>query len=201
MPKILTLAFTASGPYGQIERQTQAAFENMDDREARNAGLTPALFDSRTRGLASIAGKEMDALGASHELVDFCAGGVPAMDRVEFQQSDFVQHLQRSTEAATHLLWVVPVWKHQVAVSARATLPLWGAESLSGKVSAFIFVLRGSAQSGHGRSLMQDVMLQSRCWLLPRIIEAVHSDFKVEKLRSESIANGISTIVRELVAS
>lgn len=201
MPGLLTLSFTASGPLGPMERQTQAALENMDDREMRNAGLTTDLFDLRTRDLALIAGKEMDALGAGHELLDFLGAGVPAMDRTEFQQSDFLRHLQSLAKTSTHFLWVVPVWKHQVAVSARATLPLLGPESLDGKVSAFMFVLRGSAQSGTGRSLMLDVMLQSKCWILPRIIETVHSDFEVTKLQSESIAKGISTMVRELVAT
>ena len=201
MPRILTLSFVASGPYDQLQRQTEAAFENRDDREARKAGVTTELFDSRARELASAAGKEMDALGVSHELADFSKEGVPAMDGIEFQQSEFVRRLQRSAEVSTHLLWVVPVWKHQVAVSARAALPLFQSESLKGKISAFIFVLRGAADSGYGRSLMQDVMLQSRCWLLPRIVEAVHSDFEFERLRSESIASGISTLVRELVAS
>jgi hypothetical protein len=64
-----------------------------------------------------------------------------------------------------------------------------------------MFVLRGTAQSSSGRSLMQDVMLQCHCWLLPTIVEAVHSDFEGEKLRSESIRNDISTMIREFVVS
>jgi hypothetical protein len=45
------------------------------------------------------------------------------------------------------------------------------------------------------------VMLQCHCWLLPTIVEAVHSDFEGEKLRSESIAIEISAMIRELLAS
>src|SRR5213595_20793 len=130
MPKVLILTFTASGPCYPSERQAQAAFENKDDREARHAGLTTELFDGRAGSLASIAAKELEHLGVNHELIDFIRSGVPTMDRIEFQKSALMQRVEHLVEVSTHLLWVVPLWKHQAAVSARATLPLLKPESL-----------------------------------------------------------------------
>lgn len=201
IPKVALVSFTSRGPRDEIMRRTETMLENKDDREARIAGITAELFDLRAKGLALLAGKEMDALGMPYEWVDFVDAGVQTMDQSAFQQSDFLRNLQSLAESSTHVLWVVPMWKHQVAVSARATLRLPSSGSLNNKVSGFIFVLRGSAHSGYGRPLMQDVMLQARCWILPRIVEAVHSDFEAENLRSDAIASGISTMVRELTVS
>jgi NAD(P)H-dependent FMN reductase len=201
MGKVTIIVLTASGPYDETERKTAIAFENKDDREARLSGVTTELFDTRATTLASIARQELESLGTELKLVDFAAEGVSKMNRKEFKESVFLQNLNEQIESSTHILWIVPVWKHQVAVSARALIPLLKLDHLEGKISAFMFVLRGSAQSGYGRSLMQDVMLQFGCWLLPSVIETVHSDFEATQLSNKSVAEQIVKQVRKLIAS
>lgn len=98
---------------------------------------------------------------------------------------------------ATHILFAVPIYNYDVNAAAKQVIEDHGGV-LEGKTVGFL------CQAGGQRSYMSvlnfanDLMLDFRCWIVPRFVYATGNDFDGDAL-GESIQHRVAELVDTLL--
>ncbi len=98
---------------------------------------------------------------------------------------------------ATHIIFAVPIYNYDVNAAAKQVIEDHGG-ALEGKTVGFL------CQAGGQRSYMSvinfanDLMLDFRCWIVPRFVYATGNDFEGESL-GENIRHRVAELVDSLL--
>jgi NAD(P)H-dependent FMN reductase len=136
---------------------------------------------SKSQLLARHAAKLLAERGISHTLLDL-------RDSPE---------LAEPLKQATHILFAVPIYNFDVNAAAKQVIEDHGG-ALEGKTVGFL------CQAGGQRSYMSvinfanDLMLDFRCWIVPRFVYATSNDFEDDQ-PTEPIQHRIAELVDSLL--
>ncbi len=137
---------------------------------------------SKSQLLARHAAKVLEERGVSHTLLDL-------RDTPE---------LAAPLKQATHVIFAVPVYNFDVNAAAKQVIEDHGG-ALEGKTVGFL------CQAGGQRSYMSvlgfanSLMLDFRCWIVPRFVYATSNDFEEGEQLGETIRGRITELLDTLI--
>lgn len=96
--------------------------------------------------------------------------------------------LREAVQHATHLVFAVPVYNFNVNAVAKEVLEDLPGSAFEGKVVGLICSAGGQRGYMSAVSFANSLMLDFRCWIVPRFVYATKADFDGDRLREEIVA-------------
>ena len=154
--------------------------------------------ESRSRELARVAVEKLNTLGADAELFDLTTINLPICDGDSAYEDPAVPVASGKIAAASGILVAVPIYNYDVNSAAKNLLELTGS-AWRGKVVGFI-----AAAGGHGSymsvlSFANSLMLDYRCFILPRYVYVPDAHAEDKTFGTAAIAARIDELAMELI--
>jgi FMN reductase len=163
------------------------------------ASLNP---ESRSRVLAEAARDRLVAAGVGVEFLDLAGAGedlpLAGSPRAYAGDHPLLTRLRAAMRDATHLLLAVPVYNFGVSAAAKNVIELCGADELEGKTVGFLCAAGGARAYMAVFSLAASLMLDFRCWIVPRFVYATGADIENGRLVSGDVSSRIDRLVAEM---
>lgn len=140
---------------------------------------------SKSQLLARVAEQALQARETAVTLLDLREGVAP-------------DTITATIDAATHVIFAVPVYNFDVNARAKQVIEELPGRALEGKTVGFI------CQAGGNRSYMSvlnfanSLMLDFRCWIVPRFVYATGGEFDGET-PSEDVVRRVEELVATLL--
>ena len=157
--------------------------------------LDPA---SRSQLLAREAARQLSDRGVSVELIDLRELDLPEAGRPGSWDHPTCVHLRGAVARSSHVVLAVPVYNYSVNATAKGAVELIGGNALAGKTVAFLCAAGGARSYMAVLGLANALMLDFRCWIVPRIVYAVSGDFDERGIRNPELAERIGTLMQEM---
>ena len=139
---------------------------------------------SRSQRLARLAEGKLRAAGTAHTFLDLRDHSLPFAGGQAGWSDPNVGTVRQITEAATHILFAVPVYNYDVNAVAKNYIELMGEDALGGKTVGFMISAGGQASYMSVLGFANSMMLDFRCWIVPRFLY-VAKDWEGESLPPE----------------
>ncbi len=153
--------------------------------------------DSRSRVLARDAHELLAAGGETVELVDLIDWKLPICDGGTCYADEHVQRLTRKLTEAKGILLCTPVYNYDSNAAAKNVIELTG-NAWTGKVVGFACVAGGRSSYMSIMSLANNLMLDFRCWIVPRFVYATGEHFRNEHLSDPTVRQRLEELVGSL---
>lgn len=166
-----------------------------------STSLNPA---SKSRLLAHYALTQLRDMypGLTADLIDLQdLGPMPLAGSPEAQEADErLQPLMERIREATHVIFAVPIYNFAVAASAKnlVELMVMGDGNLEGKTAAFLCSAGGPRSFMSVLGLANSLMLDFRCWIVPRFVYATGPDFKDGVLTGQDVILRVGHLLEEI---
>lgn len=154
--------------------------------------------ESRSRELSRIAFARLQARGAEAAWLDLRTFSLPICDGADAYSDPQVQEISAQISAADGLLVATPVYNFDVNAAAKNLLELTGS-SWAGKVVGFLCAAGGQSSYMSVMSFANSLMLDFRCFILPRYIYAPNAEAADADFGREAITRRIDELARELI--
>ncbi|MCX6367968.1 MAG: NAD(P)H-dependent oxidoreductase [Armatimonadetes bacterium] len=105
--------------------------------------------------------------------------------------------LARPLELATHIIFAVPIYNFDVNAAAKQVIEDHGG-ALEGKTVGFLCQAGGQRSYMSVMSFANALMLDFRCWIVPRFVYATGNDFDEGQL-GETVRGRIEELVETLL--
>jgi FMN reductase len=99
---------------------------------------------------------------------------------------------------ATHVLFAVPVYNFSPSAVAKNVIELMGEKELAGKTVGFLCAAGGARGYMSILPLANALMLDFRCWIVPRFVYATGGDIKEGEIVSEDVRHRIRQLLAEM---
>jgi NAD(P)H-dependent FMN reductase len=147
------------------------------------ASLSPT---SRSQILARSVARKLGERGVNCTYIDLREPG----------QKD---QLTSAALAVTHLVFAVPIYNFNVNGAAKEVIETLPGTALEGKTVGFLCAAGGQRSFMSVLSLANSLMLDFRCWIVPRFVYATGSDFSEDNPNAE-ISARIDQFVEDLLS-
>ena len=155
------------------------------DTPARVLVLSTSLNpNSHSRRLGRIAFERLQKNGVAAEFITLKDLDLPHCDAGEAYGSPAAQHLKKAATACTHVLFAVPIYNYDVNGAAKTVVELVGGD-LAGKTVGFLCSAGGKGSYMSILGFANSLMLDFRCWIVPRYVYALWEDWNGEELKPE----------------
>lgn len=151
--------------------------------------------DSRSRVLARRAVALLDARGIAVRYVDLRdTGDLPLAGAPgSWDPHPGIEALQAHLSAASHVLLAVPIYNYDASAAAKNLIELAGS-ALTGKTIGFLCAAGGARSYMAVLGLANSLMLDFRCWIVPRFVYATGTE-----VEGETIAPAIEERIAQLL--
>lgn len=154
---------------------------------------------SRSRILAREALERLTADGHEATLFDLAETPLPTCDGATAYGDDNVVQLGKLITDADAVLICSPVYNYDVNAAAKNSVELTG-KAWTGKVVSMMLAAGGQGSYMSAMGLMNSLMLDFRCHIVPRFIYATGESFEGEGLADEDISDRIDRLIAETVS-
>lgn len=154
--------------------------------------------ESRSQQLARAAHSRLAARGIASELVDLRELDLPACGRPGCYDHPDVVRLRDRTRRATHVLFATATYNYDVGASAKNLIELLGKPALEGKTVGLLGAASGRGSYMAPLSFANSLMLDFRCWIVPRFVFALHDDFLADGALSDDVGQRIERLTVEM---
>ena len=151
---------------------------------------------SRSRILARETLTRLIASGHEATLFDLAETPLPACDGATAYGDENVAELGKLISAAHAILICSPVYNYDVNAAAKNAVELTG-KAWTGKVVSMMLAAGGQGSYMSAMGLMNSLMLDFRCHIVPRFIYATGESFEGEGLADEDIAKRVDRLIAE----
>lgn len=152
--------------------------------------------DSRSRILARATIQRLTALGEPSELFDLAETPLPQCDGATAYSDANVQNLAALIQRADAILLASPVYNYDVNAAAKNAVELTG-QAWTGKVVGLMLAAGGHGSYMSAMGLANSLMLDFRCWIVPRFIYATGDSFDGDEFADETIGRRIDLLIEE----
>ena len=159
--------------------------------------LDPA---SRSQVMAREALRCLRARGVSARLIDLRESNLPVYGRLGSHESPPAVELRKEVGRSTHILFAVAIYNWDVCASAKNLLEFLTDNELLGKTVGFLCAAGGKGSYMSVMSFANSLMLDFRCWIVPRFVHAVRDDFEGDTIKSPQVIERIDLLTREMFA-
>ena len=158
-------------------------------------------LNSRSAVLAAYAHERLKESGISAELIDLRThGDLPfAGSPASYGATEAVVTLKAAMRRATHLIFAVPVYNFGPNAAAKNVVELAGGDELNGKTVGFLCAAGGQRGYMGILSLANSLMMDFRCWIVPRFVHATGADVKEGEIINADIRERIGQLLDEMV--
>jgi FMN reductase len=173
----------------------------MADTAARVLILATSLSDtSRSRVLARFALNALRERGVTAEWIDLHdLGDLPLAGSAAAREGTAtLVTLRDAIQDATHVLFAVPVYNFSPSAAAKNVIELMGDKELGGKTVGFLCAAGGARGYMSILPLANALMLDFRCWIVPRFVYATSGDVKEGEIVSEDVRHRIGQLLAEM---
>ncbi len=154
--------------------------------------------DSRSQIVArealALAGKNE---GHEASLVDLRRLSLPFCGPEASWSDTAVADLRQELSAATHLIFAVPIYNYDVNAAAKNVVELMGGDVFAGKTVGFICCAGGRGSYMSILSFANSLMLDFRCWIVPRFVYVTGEDFKGDELANPEVRERLQLLLQE----
>ncbi|GAB4460679.1 MAG: NAD(P)H-dependent oxidoreductase [Armatimonadaceae bacterium] len=155
--------------------------------------------DSRSFVLAEYAATVLRERNVSCEAIDLRkVGEIPMAGSPTGWNSPVVRELRQAMQKATHLIFAVPVYNFSAGAVAKNVIELMGSAELEGKTVGFLCAAGGGRGYMSILPLANAMMLDFRCWIVPRFVYATRADVEHGAIKSDEIRTRIEQMLTEL---
>lgn len=154
--------------------------------------------DSHSSRLARRAQERLTECGLRAELLPLSELGLPLCKGTkDDEEHGGVERLQRAIRACTHLLIASPVYNYDLNAAAKTAMELAGG-ALTGKTVGFLCAAGGRGAYMSVMSFANSLMLDFRCWIVPRFVYAVPDEFDGAKI-AQPVLDRIDRLLEEML--
>jgi NAD(P)H-dependent FMN reductase len=150
---------------------------------------------SRSRRLAEAAAASLRSLGAPVELIDLRDYELPFCDGGASYSAPSVPVLEEQIAKASAILLAAPVYNYDLNAAAKNLVELTG-DAWEGKPVGFLCAAGGRSSYMSPIGLANNLMLDFRCWIIPRFVYATKADFA-----GDQVSDVIGSRVEQLAAT
>ena len=150
---------------------------------------------SRSRRLAEAAVASLRSQGAPVELVDLRDYELPFCDGDAGYSAPSVPALEEQINKASAILLAAPVYNYDLNAAAKNLIELTG-DAWEGKPVGFLCAAGGRSSYMSPMGLANNLMLDFRCWIIPRFVYATKADFA-----GDQVSHVIAARVEQLAAT
>jgi len=111
-----------------------------------------------------------------------------------------VDQIRTAMRAATHILMALPIYNYSGSSVVKNVIELMGTDDIGGKTVGFLCSAGGQRAYMSVLSLANALMLDFRCWIVPRFVYATGADFVDGVLGTTDVAERVETLVDELLS-
>ena len=153
-----------------------------------------------------LAERARTTLGQNHpdvvvDLIDLrTIGPIPMAGTPEaYQPHPALDALRRAVESATHVIFAVPIYNFSGSAAAKNVIELMSERELGGKTVGFLCSAGGAKAYMSVLHLANALMLDFRCWIVPRFVYATGSDFADGAVQTPEIIERIEQMVGDML--
>ena len=151
---------------------------------------------SRSRLLALIAFNELKNMGVSVEWLDLADYPIPLCDGYEAYNNSNVKELRDKIQNAKGVLFAVPIYNYDVNAAAKNLIELTG-DAWSNKIVGFLCAAGGKQSYMSVMNLANSLMLDFRCFIIPRFVYSVSEDFEVDDMTDSKVKARVNELAKE----
>lgn len=153
--------------------------------------------ESRSRILAQMALKQLQAARLASELVDLSTLNLPICDASSSYSSPVVKRIGEQVAAARGIIVAAPIYNYDLNAGAKNLVELTG-DSWNDKVVGFICAAGGQGSYMSVMPFANSLMLDFRCVIIPRFVYAPHSANDDETFGGAAIQRRVEGLTAEL---
>jgi len=154
--------------------------------------------ESRSQVLAREAHELLRARGRTSTLVDLRTLDLPQCGREGCYDHPDVVRVRGLARGATHLLFATAVYNYGVGSSAKNLIELLGKRALAGKTVGILCAASGRRSYAAPMSFANSLMLDFRCWIVPRFVFALSGDFEGCRIVNPAIVERVGRLTVEM---
>jgi len=151
---------------------------------------------SRSRILAGEVARRLEAAEAGVEWFDLAERSLPMCDGATAYGDAEVGTLSELIEQADAIFVAAPVYNYDVNAALKNAIELTG-KAWTGKVVAMLLAAGGRGSYMSGMGLANSLMLDFRCWIVPRFVYATGESFEGDALADEDVDRRIDQLIAE----
>lgn len=153
---------------------------------------------SRSRTLAEEALRELLHRGIDASLVDLRDLNLPLCDGDASYEAPGVEELTERIRGASGILMAVPVYNYDGNAAAKNLIELTG-DAWNEKPVGFLCMAGGHSSYMSILGFANSLMLDFRCWIVPRFVYATRDDVSDGAIRSHKIMGRVHELAATLV--
>jgi len=154
--------------------------------------------DSKSRAFARLAFEQLKTADPAASLVDLREIELPMCDGANFKKDPNVIALREKILAAQGILIAAPVYNYDLSAATKNLLEMTG-DAWTGKIVGFLCAAGGQGSYMAPMGLMNSLMLDFRCLVLPRFVfgsnDSVDSTGTVDSKVQERILELTDTLI------
>lgn len=154
--------------------------------------------ESRSQLLAREAHEQLRARGRTSRLVDLRTLDLPQCGQEGCYEHPDVVRVRGLARGATHLLFATAVYNYDVGSSAKNLIELLGKHALVGKTVGLLCAASGRGSYVAPMSFANSLMLDFRCWIVPRFVFALSGDFEGGRIVNPAVIERVGRLTVEL---
>lgn len=156
---------------------------------------------SRSYALGALARRALQARGVPSTFHDLRETRLPSCGPPESYDDPNARGIRERVARSSHLLIAAPVYNYQLSSSAKNLVELVGREGLTGKTVGLLCSAGGRGSYMAPMTFANSLMLDFRCWIVPRFVYAVPEDFDDHgELANPEIGKRIGAMIDEMLA-
>lgn len=162
--------------------------------------ILAASLDANSRSflLAEEAYRVLRSREIDSTLVDLRTLCIPLCPTDDPSAANDLPQLRFAMARASHLLFAVPVYNWDVNAAAKNVVEWMGEAELGGKTVGFLCAAGGNSSYMSVMSFANSLMLDFRCWIVPRFVYAVGSDFDADSIVNPQVRVRIERLTEEM---
>ena len=154
--------------------------------------------DSKSRNIARAIQASLEKSGARVDWVDLQEHPLPFCDGKDSNKDPSALALRRKVEEADGVVMAAPVYNYDLNAAAKNFIELTG-RAWTGKVVALAVAAGGQRSGMSPLGMMNSLMLDFRCIVLPRFVYLSRGSYTDEGLPNEASAERIEELSVELM--
>lgn len=156
---------------------------------------------SRSHALGVLARRVLEARDVPSTFHDLRETDLPSCGPPEAYDAPNARRIRDDVAGSSHLLIAAPVYNYQLSSSAKNLVELVGREGLTGKTVGLLCSAGGRGSYMAPMTFANSLMLDFRCWIVPRFVYAVPEDFDDHgEIVHPDIEQRIEAMIDEMLA-
>ena len=153
---------------------------------------------SRSRILARMAAQSLRDAGQTVELLDLLESPLPFCDADTCYEHENAKRTSQLVRAAKGVLLATPIYNYDVNAAAKNMIELTG-RAWQDQVVGFLCAAGGKSSYMSVMSLANSLMLDFRCFILPRFVYATGESFTEDDMHDPAVLDRLHQLTQELV--